>query len=162
MNDWLKANSLTLITAAVAVYGAVLATLNYRQSRADKRRRLAVRLSWGFLTYGPGMGTQLSDQKCLITISNPGHAPATLRSVHISGGRMSIPVPPECGEKRLPHEIPPGQGCTFWVGAADMARALASKGLKGKIKLRGVAADGTDEQFFSKPFTFDVDELKDE
>jgi len=149
-----------LVTATVAIYGAVLSTLNYRHARAEKKRRLDVTLSGGFLTYGPGMGTHLSDYKCLITVSNPGHNSATLRSVRIAAGQFNIVVPAEDSEHRkLPHEILPGQSYTFWVDAKGIAAALAAKGMSGSKKLRGVATDGTGKEFTSKAVAFDVDSL---
>jgi hypothetical protein len=158
LTDWLKANALTLVTATVAIYGAVLSTLNYRHSRAEKKRRLDVRLSGGFLTYGPGMGTHLSDYKCIVTISNPGHTSVTLRSVRVAAGKFNIIVSAEDGEpQRLPHEILPGQDCTFWVDVRGIAESLAAKRVSGSIRLRGIATDGTGTEFSSQPVAFDVD-----
>ena len=158
--DWLKANVFTLVTAVIAVYGAVLATLNYRHARLEKKRRLKVELSGGFLTYGPGMGTSLSEYQCLVTVSNPGHTSVTLRSVHLSAGKLSVHFPPDAGEARLPVEIQPGRGLKFWVAAKDVASGLAEEGMSGKVKLRAVASDGTGESFMSDGVEFDINDLK--
>jgi hypothetical protein len=152
---WLKTNALTLVTATVALYGAVLSTLNHRHARSEKTRILNVKLSRGFLTYGPGIGTRLSEYKCFIDISNPGYIASTLRAVHLSAGKLNIIVPPYDGEPRhLPYEILPGQGCKFWVDTREIAQELAARGLSGPIKLRGVATDGTGNDFSSASIKF--------
>ena len=64
MVDWIAP-----ITALVALYGAVLSTYTLISSRRDKRRRVKVELSAGFLATGP----DLSAAMLLIKVSNPGH-----------------------------------------------------------------------------------------
>jgi hypothetical protein len=159
--EWLRANALTILTATVAVYGAVLSTLNYRHARTEKARKLKVRLSGGFLTFGPGMGTSLSNYQCLIDVSNPGHTPVIVRSVCLSDGKLTVIVPAENSEaRRLPHELQPGQGCNFWIEAKDVAEGLAERGLSGTIKLWAVVRDGTGGEFQSDRIDFNVDDLR--
>ena len=65
-----------LITALVALYGAALSTYTLVSSRHDKRRRVKVELSTGFLVHGPDLSTYM----LFIGVSNPGHIPVTLQS----------------------------------------------------------------------------------
>ena len=158
--EWFQENLFTILTAIVAVYGAVLSTLVYRQSRSEKRRTLTVTLKWGLLTYGPGLGHSVSDNPHLIlTVSNPGHIPVTLRSLHIRlpNGSNAV-VPPAQGEVSLPHELPAGHSSTFWVDGWEFAQAAKQHGHSGQINLRAVATDAVGIEHLSDPYEFDIAE----
>jgi len=68
-----------IITALVAVYGAVLSTVNTIANLRAKQQRLSVVLSNGFLTYGPNVGPLM----LFIEIANVGSKVVTINSINI-------------------------------------------------------------------------------
>ncbi len=154
---WVESNAVAIVAAIVALYGAILSTITYRASRRDKRRVIGARLSYGFLTFGP----KLSDPHLLLHASNPGQVPVTLRSaVVVLPDKWQAIVPPGQGESRLPLELAPGAGCTFWLDAREIAGALRQRGYAGKVRIHCEFGDATGENHRSKPFKFDIDGWK--
>jgi len=69
-----------ILTAIVAIYGAILSTIIFTSRRREKQRRLKVNFSNGFLTYAH----DLSEAMLFITISNPGNRDVTINVPSIS------------------------------------------------------------------------------
>ena len=151
---WVEANALAIVAAIVALYGAVLSTITYRASRRDKQRVIGATLRYGFLTFG----SKLSDPHLLLQASNPGHVPVTVRSaVVVFPDKWQAIVPPGHGEARLPLDLAPGAGCTFWLDVREIAAALRQRGYRGKVRIRCEFGDATGATHRSKPFKFDID-----
>ncbi len=144
----------TVITAVVALYGAVLSTLNYVASRREKKRLVKVGLSFGYLTHGP----QLSPAMLLITAANIGTLPVTLSSggVRLPNGKQAFSPQPN-SDVAFPHELQGGRECRIWTDAKEFADALRREGLFGKVKLKGFYLDQTGVHHTSKPLRFDTD-----
>lgn len=158
--ECVRMNVLTILTATIAVYGAVLSTLNYRHGRAEKNRILRVKFTGGFLTFGPGQGNSLSKFQYIIEVINPGHLPVVVRSVTIAVKKLSILVPSENSEsRRLPYELQPGQSCNFWIDAKEVAEGLVAKKISGEVGARGVVTDAIGSIFKSKTNRISVDEF---
>ena len=68
-----------IITSIVAVYGAILSTLNTIASLRDKQQYLSVVLNNGFITYGPDAGPLM----LFIEIANVGSKVVTINSINI-------------------------------------------------------------------------------
>ena len=58
-----------IITAIVAVYGAILSTVTFYMNRKEKIRTLKVSFSNGFLTFDNG---SISEGMLFINVANPG------------------------------------------------------------------------------------------
>jgi hypothetical protein len=88
-----------LITLAIALYGAALATYSAVEARREKRRRLRVSVSNGFLSFD----TYVSDVHVFVEAANPGLRPVTVVSMGIvlpDGEQVLFPAMP--GAARLP------------------------------------------------------------
>lgn len=79
-----------IITPAVAVLGLGLSIYNTMQARRDKRPKLRVNVSFGFLAFGP----RLSDQKTFFEVGNGWNQPVTLASLCMPlPGKRSMAYP---------------------------------------------------------------------
>lgn len=144
----------TIVTAAVALYGAVLSTLNYVLARKEKTRRLRVRLYFGFITSGPN----LSEQMLFISASNPGMLSVTLSAVGVAlpdGKNAFFPV--HRGTSQLPYELAGGKEFQMWTELKDFADSMREKGYVGKIKIRGFYNDQSGGTHKSKSRKLDLD-----
>ena len=73
-----------IITSAAAAVGLGLSIYNTIQARRDKRPKLRVQVSFGFLGYGP----ELSDEKIFFEVGNSWEHPVTLASMCIVGAHQ--------------------------------------------------------------------------
>jgi hypothetical protein len=144
---WLGEHWAQIITAIVAVYGAVLSTLNLLNIRKEKKRQLFVKMSYGWLTLPRG----LSDPKLLIEVANPGYRRVTIQPSYIRlphGEKLVFPWP--TAEVRFPHELLEGKSCSLWVEEAEVKRSLKEKGYSGKVKLQAEVYDQTGKNYRAK------------
>ena len=147
MFKWIAMHWPQLITAVVAIYGAILATLNHINYRKEKRRLIQIKMSWGLLAYPE----TLSDPMFLIDIANPGYRPVTVNTPCIrlpSGESLIFPWP--TAEVRFPYELQEGKNCMLWAKESEIIRSLKQKGYSGKIKLRAEVHDQTGKKYKSK------------
>lgn len=103
-----------IITAIVAVYGAILSTFNTIANRRDKQQRLSVVLSNGFLTYGPDIGPLMF----FIEIANIGSKVVTINSINIKLPKgESVPIINifNPGGASLPYTLEEGKSCSTGV-----------------------------------------------
>ena len=144
----------TVVTAAVAVYGAALSTYTLIQNRKEKQRKISVKLSNGFLTSGP----ELSPAMLLIEATNPGNRTVILNTIGIflpDGKTVAFPNPQS--NVRFPHPLPEGNSCTVWTPLKELAQQLRQEGYSGKVKLVGFYRDQLGTQYKSNAFAFDMD-----
>jgi hypothetical protein len=143
----------TIVTAAVAIYGAALSTYNLIVNHREKSRRVKVRISWGFLTYGP----QLSSTMLFITVANPGTRPVTLTSVGLllpDGKQMFFP--PADANQSLPFDLTEGKSFQAWAPMKGIALELRRIGFSERAKVVGFCLDTLDVRHTSKTFKFDI------
>jgi hypothetical protein len=147
MLKWLGEHGAQIVTVIVAVYAAVLSTLNLLSIRKEKKRQLSVKMSWEWLAYPK----RSSDTMLLIEIANPGYRPVTVQTPYIKlprGGSLIFPWP--TAEVRFPHELAEGKSCSLWVEEAEVKRCLKEKGYSGEVKLRVEVRDQTGRKYKSK------------
>lgn len=152
MKQWLLDNLFLLITAVVALYGAVFGTVTFAL-RPERRRKLKVTLSHGFITHGPELGPD----RLIVNVANPGSNPITVSSVLVrlpDGAHAIFPI--ENSEVRLPHELEPEKSFHVWEDVAVMARGLKERGYSGTVKLRGAASDAVGRYHLGKQIEFDL------
>ena len=143
----------TVVTATVAVYGAVLSTYTLIQNRKEKQRQVRVKLSNGFLTSGP----ELSPAMLLIEATNPGNRTVILNTVGISlpdGKTLAFPNPQS--NVRFPHSLPEGNSCLVWTPLKELAQQLKQEGYSDKVKLIGFYRDQVGTEYKSNVFAFDI------
>lgn len=142
-----------LITASVAIYGAALSSYVFVVQRLEKAKRVKVKISFGFLAFG----SELSSNHLLLEAANNGH-----RTVTLSGWCIKTPKNEQIvmlgrnSEHAFPYEMADGKSVTCWLGVKEAATALADKGYEGIVKLKAEFRDSTGKRFRSDPLPFDI------
>jgi hypothetical protein len=140
------------VTVLVAGYGAVLSTYNTYISRKQSRHQIKVKISFGWLTYGPNLG----DDMVMTEASNPGHRAVTLTSVGflLPDGRQLVLTFAQ-GSASLPHHLSEGTSITHWIPLIDLKRSIHEAKFAGKVKLRAFYNDAVGARHLSKQVPFD-------
>ena len=139
----------------VAIYGAILSTYNFVSKIREKKRRIKVNFSFGFLT---GVSGQLSPDMLLLTAVNTGYRPIILNSVgFILPNNKTAVIPIPLSNVNFPYELKEGKDCLVWTEVKEFAKELKEKGFKGRIKLIAFYKDSLDTIHKSKPLIFDID-----
>ena len=140
-----------IITAIVAVYGAIMATITFFSKRKEKQRRLTVSFSNGFL---PSFGAGIGELMLFIEISNPGN-----RSVVINVPRIILPdgktvvfPSPKSSNVQFPYKLEEGTNRMVWTEMRDLASQLKENGYQGIVKLKADVKDGAGQKYESKKY----------
>lgn len=150
--DWAK-----IITAVVAIYGAILSTYNLWVKRQETRVRLKVDLSMGFLAGRSDVSR--SDWLLILTAANPSKRPIIINIPTILiPGKNKLFNPNVQSEKTFPCELQEGHSCKAWFSAREIATALAGTGYRGKVVLIGEFHDAIGTEYKSKPLKFKIED----
>src|SRR5271157_6296549 len=96
LKDWTGA-----VTAAVAIYAALLATYNLLVARRERRREVSVTLAWSILGVLPEPIRALS-----LTAANPGYRTVTLAGCHLAlPNRKQFVIPYAQSTVKFPHDL---------------------------------------------------------
>jgi hypothetical protein len=151
--DWIK-----IIIPAIAIYGAVLSTYTLICNRRDKKRRIKVAFSRGYLTSVMG----LSEQMLFITVTNPGDR--TVR-IMVPGillpDKRSIVFPSPKGEVTFPHDLLEGRSCKIWESLEYARSELQKMGFRESIDLVPFVDNSVGDRYFGKKWRFLVTKSKD-
>lgn len=140
-----------IITPAVAVLGLGLSIYNTIQARRDKRPKLRVQVSFGFLTVGP----HLSDQKIFFEIGNGWSQSVTLASLCLPlPGNRSMAFIEIDGEKPMPVALAPGQSTRFWMNSDALEAGTFEAGLERHAKFRIMVRDALGNEYLSNKVSF--------
>lgn len=122
--------TIEISASVVAWYGAIVATLsvlvaflNYLRDRG----RIKVKLSQGFLAYGPNLG---KDVQIFIEAINVGRRPVTLSGAGLSlkNGRQVVAIRPE--PINFPYELQEGKSIQIWMDKNDIFQDVAKEKTK--------------------------------
>jgi hypothetical protein len=153
---WLVDHWAQCVTAIVAVYGAVLSTINLVSLLKEKKKRLTVKLSAGWI---PTAKTN-SDNLILIEVVNLGYRPVTVEAPYIilpDGKYLVMPLP-RFGDK-FPYELREGKKCSFWIEEIEIRQTLKEKGYSGNLKLYAEVSDQTGKKYRArKAFIYNLNE----
>lgn len=142
------------VTAAVAIYGALLSTYNAYIARKQSRTQIRVTVSYGFLTSGPN----LSDDMLILSASNAGRHAVSLTSVgFVLPTKQQLVITSE-GSSQLPHHLTEGTSITHWIPVREVARILRDRRFSGTVKITAFYNDAVGARHYSKPLSFDVDD----
>lgn len=144
-----------VVTALVALYGAVLSTYTFIVNRRDKQRQIRVRLSNGLLTYA----AETSPAMLFLEAMNPGNRTVVLNSagIELPGGKTAV-FPNSESDVSYPHPLEEGQKCTVWTPMKEFAQTLQSNGFSGKISLTAFFRDQVGNKYRSNALNFDIEE----
>jgi len=145
----------TIVAATVALYGAVLSTINLLIARKERRRQVKVTFSQG-LTALPGAPVlyHLS-----MEAANTGTRPVTLSAPFIrlpSGHSVFFPQW-WFGSSEFPCNLADGQKCTANVELGWLIDAFQQQRLTGKVALVAVFKDAAGNEYLSKPLSIGSD-----
>lgn len=140
-----------IVTSAVAAIGLGLSIYNTIQARRDKRPKLRIHVSFGFLTYGP----RLSDQKIFFEVGNAWDQSVTLAS-------MCIPLPAKRsmaffqldGERQMPVVLTPGMSTRFWLNSDELEAETIKAGIGRHEEFRVMARDALGNEYLSNSVSF--------
>ena len=145
----------TIITALVALYGAIISTYTLYSQRKEKTRQVNVKLTTGFLT---SINGGHSPPVLFLEASNPGHIPVNLTSPGIIlPDKINIVFPIPLSDVRFPYDLMPGKSCRVWVDLKGLASDLRNKGYSGNIKLIGFYRDAIGKEHKSKKYKLDIE-----
>jgi hypothetical protein len=141
----------TVVTAAVALYGAGLSTLNFIGQRRRDHRRMRVTLK--------DDGDETFFQPMVhLHVSNVGHP-----AVHLAEAAILLPTGEEiiwggrfASIDELPRGIDAGRNFTATVMVNDLSEALTRKGHGGHVRLRARVIDETGRTYVSRPLKYKI------
>ncbi|KQV08910.1 hypothetical protein [Devosia sp. Root105] len=157
--DWTILKDVLL--ALLAVYGAVLSTINWRNAARKDQRLVKVNMGTAMLTYTDGtLGAPFAQ----IEATNVGHRAVTISSLYIGfpdNKKMVVTSNDAFGkpDTRLPVELKDGSTAVLYMPYADIADTLHRAGLTGKVVLTPIAADTAGGLHRGAPWTTSADEL---
>ena len=147
-----------IITALIALYGAVLSTIIAVREWNARRPSIRVEVSEGTVYLALGVS---SDHSLFIEAANEGHKAVTLSMVGYvlpDGTRWSIPRP--LGNVTFPYELLPEKRCVAYTPAHKLAADMNDLGYLSKVSLIGYYDDAVGRRHKSKPRIFDTNTAK--
>jgi len=147
-----------IITAMVAVYGAILSTVNIIANIRDKQPRLSVVWSNGLITYG----SDVSPLMLFIEIANVSSKVVTINSINIKLPKgESVPIVNIINPRgvSLPYTLEESKSCSTGIEIKELAKAIIQSGYSKKIKLHAIVSSGAGKTYKSKkPWILNLDE----
>lgn len=146
--------SLENITLFIALWGALLSTYKVLSDYSKNKRKLKVKIAYGFMVHGTDVGPNTIS----ISAINIGFRDITLNSMGfiLPDKKFSTIIEPQSNVK-FPYTLSEGTECTVWKTQRQLAVELKENGYSGKIKLRGYYRSATGTTFRSKPIDFDIE-----
>ena len=156
---WISQNWDELIVAFGVIYGVIMSTYNFIESKKKKRRIVKVKVSHGWL---PSRASGLGEEKILIKVYNPGERAVTVNLPFLRLPRgESIVTPIPIASVQFPFELQEGKDCTLFMGRRDVEESLIKRGYVGKISLFGMVDDLIGNEYKSrKPLKLEIKEEK--
>lgn len=136
-----------LLTAAIAIYGAVLSTVIYFKEQQKFKRKIKVNVSTGYITYVQG----LSNFMVILEFVNPGFKAVTINSPELwmSDGRKII-IPNPNSNVAFPFTLEEGKSAHVWMDIEGLQKELIHAGYSDTVRLTGAISDQTGKKFHSK------------
>lgn len=136
-------------------FGAVVDAFRLFLERRDRKARLKVTLSVGFLSQGGAT----SPAMLILEAANSGQIPVNLTSIPsllLSDGQQAILLFAVM-EHNLPYTLMPGTNCHVWKDMRRLAGELHDNGYSGTVLIQGRFRDAIGNSYVSKPFSFNID-----
>lgn len=158
MKDFEFAKDVVLFV--LAIYAAILSTINFIQSHRRDRRSLKVTMNTVMPTYGPNLGPPYAQLQAV----NAGHRPVTVTvlTFQLPNGKWLMPmwrdVLPGTPDSDFPINLGQGDAARRTFSYKEVADGLLSNGLEGALKLRPVCQDSLGQLYHGKPMKVDPKE----
>jgi hypothetical protein len=150
-----------LVLLALALYGAILSTVNWRHSARKDASQIRIVIG----TMMPAYGSQLGPPYARVEAINVGYRTVTIDILTLelpSGARMFTAYSTGIAgleSTRLPAGLDDGQTARYFVSYEEIGRALRSHGLGRGTKLTPVCVDRAGRVYKGKPWEVDPDEF---
>lgn len=133
-----------IVVATVAVYGAVLSTINYFSNRT----RIKVKVYTGFPTWGENIG----ETALFLEANNPGKRSITISGIgfKVIGHNFNAALINPRSNVKFPYELEPGKNCIVWCTAEDVISPLVNRGLRSTVKVRVYFSTQVGKEYKSK------------
>jgi hypothetical protein len=142
----------SIITLAVALYGAGLSTYNLRQALKKDRRVVIVRLDAEIFGYGDSSRTVIK-----ITVTNAGHRPVVASlPILILPNRRHVTLMSAGGSQNFPARLDDGESEYVRINLGELGSLLSAKGYHGPVKIFPQCSVETGERFSGKRLKLDV------
>ena len=144
-----------VLTAIVALYGAVLSTIIAIREWRARGPNIKVEVSQGAVSSPTG---EWSDHSIFVEARNQGHKAVTLSMVGfiLPGGRRWVIPRPLYYYVTFPYELMPETRCMTPTLAQKLATGLESLGFPDKVSLIGYYDDEVGRRHKSKPRILDT------
>ena len=141
----------TVLTALVAIYGAVLSTWNLVSNLREKRRHVSVSVLVIDKMLPPATGPVV-----MLTAANPGFQPVELAGarIEVTRGRDLLLKSPVPEEGSFPHTLEGGKSFYVFADEKHIVETLLLDGVRGTVQLVGVFIDALKSTYKSKPVDF--------
>jgi hypothetical protein len=145
---------------ALALYGAILSTINWRQ--AARRDAAQIKVVAGMM---PAQGSQVAPPYARVEAINVGQRSVAIDILTLelpSGARMFTPYRSGIAgleSTRLPATLNDGETARYIVSCEEIGQALRSHGLGRGTRLTPVCVDTAGRVYRGKPWEVDPDQL---
>ena len=145
-----------LTTILVAIYGAILSTVNIILFVIEHRISLVIELSTGYLV---GQGYKDENSYLFWNAYNKGAKSIKLSTVgfRVKGVKETFQLPYQLDPGiKLPYIVKPSESYSCFTTTKQVTESLGKKGCSGKVKITGYFTDAIKNIYYSKPFQFDT------
>jgi hypothetical protein len=146
-----------VLLALIALYGAVLSTINWRQASRKERRVMKVEVAYAT----PFVGTQFLDDHIRVIATNVGHRKVTVTMLGLEvNSRRLVTLPGrqimDLGDTALPATLDDGERAIVHYVRRDVGQRLLND-RPGKHKLVPYCEDTTGTVYRGKGFSVDAE-----
>jgi len=145
-----------LLTAAIAIYGALLSTFTLVLHQREKKQKVTVKLWLGML----GVGKSSVVDIVIMEAANAGSVP-----IHLSNCCYLIPhskkklVARFEYDKEMPITLAPGESVQAWMKSEDFIATLKKEGYNNQVKVVAQFSNKAGREFLSKAEVWELDKL---
>ena len=145
-----------LLTAAIAIYGALVSTFTLVLHQREKKQKVTVKLWLGML----GVGKSSVVDIVIMEAANAGSVP-----VHLSNCCYLIPhskkklVARFEYDKEMPITLAPGESVQAWIKSENFIEVLKKEGCTNQVTVVAQFSNKAGRDFVSKPETVQFDKL---
>ncbi len=145
-----------ILTAIVAVYGALLATFTLVVQQREKRRKIKVKLRLGFLGGAQGDTTDI----IIMEAANSGLVPVHLSSCcfHLPETKKQL-IARFSYDKEMPITLAPGESVQAWMLSEKFVEAVRKEGNQTEVKVAAKFSNKAGGEYSSKPEVLNLEKM---
>lgn len=148
-------STIEIITAVIAIYGALLSTVTFALHKLEKRQRIKVKLWLGFVAVGPSN----PEDVVIMEAANAGSV-----AVHLSNCCIRLPDKQQFVarfhyDKPLPVTISPGESVQAFLASEKFMETLKKNDYPTIVTVSAEFSNKAGKVFRSKKETLNLDKL---